>query len=314
VKGGEALKVVNGWVDEAIEIDYAQKSMSRSGYKPRYIVVHGTAGGSSAENIANYFATSDVQSSTHFIIGRDGHIVQGLSMDVAAWGNGTITAGHASYLPDNVNPNFYTISIEHVKPSTDNSDVLSSIQEDKSFRLIRCICDAYGIPKRAGDKNGGIIAHADIDPINRSRCPGPYPWERLWTFLKGGKKVLDLNDPVVSRYFTDGGNGTWKCKKNGVVLLGRILIFYRSYGGPALLGLPLAGEDYSQPDAAYVVCERAIIIYDPHRRYDNPPIEGPCYLIHIDGGLGKQILLQRDDNQTQTLTARLKQIHDISQL
>ena len=31
-------------------------------------------------------------------------------------------------------------------------------------------------------------------------------------------------------------------------------------------------------------------MYDPHRRYDNPPIEGPCYLIHIDSGLGRTLI------------------------
>jgi hypothetical protein len=184
------MKIVNGWLDEAIEIDYQQKSMSRLGYKPKYICLHGTAGGSSAENIANYFATSTVQASTHLIIGQDGHIVQGVSMNQAAWGNGVLTAGHASYLPDNVNPNLTSISIEHVKPSNDNSDVLTSIQVQKSFQVVQCICDTYGIPKRAGDGNGGVISHADIDPVNRARCPGPYPWDALWAYLKGGTTCM----------------------------------------------------------------------------------------------------------------------------
>jgi hypothetical protein len=85
-----------------------------------------------------------------------------------------------------VNPNLYTVSIEHVKQSTDNSNVLTDIQARKSFELVQSICDTYHIPKREGDGNGGIIKHADIDPINRARCPGPYPWNQLWAFLKSG--------------------------------------------------------------------------------------------------------------------------------
>src|SRR5437660_10481344 len=110
----------NGWLDEAIEIDYLTKSMDRQGHRITHIVNHGTAGGSSARDVANYFATSDVPASAHFVIGADGTIVQGIPVTNAAWGNGIITAGHAPWLREDVNPNLYTVSIEHVKPSTDN--------------------------------------------------------------------------------------------------------------------------------------------------------------------------------------------------
>jgi hypothetical protein len=85
-----------------------------------------------------------------------------------------------------INQNLYTISIEHDKVHDDNSDVLTSVQAQKSFEVVQCICDAYGIPKRGGDASGGVISHADIDPISRARCPGDYPWSELWAYLKGG--------------------------------------------------------------------------------------------------------------------------------
>lgn len=302
--------MVEGWLDEAIEINCMHKSMSRAGYRATHIVQHGTAGGSSAENIANYFKTSDVQASTHFVIGKDGHIVQCISCDAAAFGNGVLNSPRLPF-PANVNPNLYTISIEHVKQATDNSDVITPAQAQASFRLTQILCQTYDIPAREGDAQGGIISHADLDSINRSRCPGPYPWDQLWAFLKGEKKMLDLNDPIVRRYFSDAGNGRWRCK-NGVILFGAILTFYRTYGGPALLGLPLTDEDYSQPDAAFILCERAIIMYDPKRRYDNPPVEGSCYLIHLNGELSKQLLIQRSDEELQALNNKLKQIHEIS--
>ncbi len=174
----------NGWLDEAVEIDYLNKSMDRQGHNITHICLHGTAGGSSAQGIAAFFRDSNIASSAHLIIGQDGTIVQGVPLSLAAWGNGFLSSGHASYLPDNVNPNFYTVSIEHVKPSTDNSDALTDIQAQKSFELVQCICDTYHIPKRAGDANGGIIKHADVDPVNKARCPGPYPWDQLWAFLQ----------------------------------------------------------------------------------------------------------------------------------
>jgi hypothetical protein len=290
---------------------------NRNGLKPRYVILHGTAGGTSAEAIARYFASTEGTAnaaSSHYIIGRAGEIVQAVSERDGAWANGYITQGHDPWWNPDINPNNITISIEHCKPSADNSDSLTSQQQQASFKLVQHICGRWNIPLRAADASGGVTGHFSMDPVNRSRCPGAYPWDALWVFLKGGKKMLDLSDPVVSRYFSDGGNGAWKCKNNGVILHGGILTFYRSYGGPALLGLPTAGENYSQAGAAYVVCERALIIYDPNRRYDNPPIEGPCYLIHLDSDLAKNILLQRDEDQVHALSQKMKQIHDLSQV
>lgn len=183
------MKIVNGWVDEAIEIDYGAKSMSRQGYKPTHVVLHGTAGGSSAQGIANYFATSTVQASAHFIIGQDGAIVQGISADDAAWGNGILDHPRLPF-PANVNPNLYTVSVEHVKVATDNSNPLTDAQKAASFKLIAALCQHYNIPARPGDVSGGIIAHADLDSVSRARCPGPYPWQDLWAYLKGSGVML----------------------------------------------------------------------------------------------------------------------------
>ncbi len=176
----------NGWLDEAIEIDYLNKSMDRQGHNITHLVVHGTAGGSSAQGIANYFATSDVDASAHIEVDQAGVIAQGIPLSLAAWANGVIGAGHASYIREDINPNLYTASIEFVKASTDNSDALTPIQQQKGFELIKCICDTYNIPKRAGDANGGIIRHADIDPVNRARCPGAFNFDALWNYLSGG--------------------------------------------------------------------------------------------------------------------------------
>lgn len=269
----------------------------RDGSQPHYIILHGTAGGTSAEGIANYFASTqntDNPVSSHYVIGTDGEIVQCVSESDGAWANGFLSSGHATFWNESINPNLITISIEHCKPSLDNSDTLTPAQQTASFNLVRDICQRWQIPAQNADANGGITGHFSIDPVNRSNCPGPYPWNDLWSFLKGAKKMLDLNDPVVKMYFSDGGDGTWKCK-NGVVLLGGNLTFYRSNGGPAILGLPLTNEIYPAQYAgtAIVICERVIMVYDPARKIDHPPIQGPCYLLHIDSGIGQELLFQR---------------------
>ena len=157
--------------------------------KKSFIILHGTAGGSSAQGIASFFRSTegtDHPASTHYIIGQDGIIVQTVKEANGAYGNGLVNN------PDwSGNPNYYTISIEHVKGNTDNSNDLTEPQKQASFKLIEDICNRNGIGKHDADDNTGITSHAAIDPINRARCPGLYPWQELWLYLKGGSKPME---------------------------------------------------------------------------------------------------------------------------
>lgn len=191
------MHIVDGWLVEALDGHYGAKSSDRGGYTPKWLVLHGTAGGQSAQAIDDWFTSGlvngqPVQASSHIIIDQAGVVIQGVSFDRAAWANCCTSPGHAPYLADGSLHNLDTISIEHVKTRTDNGDILTPIQAQKSFEAVACICDTYGIPKRAGDATGGIISHADIDPINRSRCPGPYPWQELLTFLHSGGNTMSI--------------------------------------------------------------------------------------------------------------------------
>jgi N-acetyl-anhydromuramyl-L-alanine amidase AmpD len=174
---------------------------SDRGVVPRWLIIHGTAGGTTAEAIASWFQNPNAQVSAHYVVGRDGTVIQCVREGDAAWANGPISGPsgvggdgiHHDTWWDNAplwggvpNPNPVTISIEHVKPSSDNSDVLTEPQRASSFALIKHICQRNGIPMRKADASGGITGHFSIDPVNRSRCPGSYPWDALWTYLKGG--------------------------------------------------------------------------------------------------------------------------------
>ncbi|GCE11638.1 N-acetylmuramoyl-L-alanine amidase [Tengunoibacter tsumagoiensis] len=153
----------------------------RSGQVPRWLIVHGTAGFESAQAVGVFFQTMEV--ATHYTIGRDGVIVQSVRESDAAWGNGGVTEGHDPWWSRDLNPNLLTISIEHVKPSRDNSDDLTEIQRAISFQLIKRICTRHAIPQRRADADGGITGHFSMDPVNRHFCPGPYPWEDLFRYL-----------------------------------------------------------------------------------------------------------------------------------
>ncbi len=153
----------------------------RAGYSPRWIIIHGTAGFGSAEEVGYYFQQAEV--ATHYIIGRDGVIVQCVEENDGAWGNGGVTDGHDEWWTSAINPNNVTISIEHVKPARDNSDELTEVQREVSFQLVKRICGRHAIPGRWADADGGITGHYSMDPVYRSFCPGPYPWDDLFAFL-----------------------------------------------------------------------------------------------------------------------------------
>ena len=162
--------------------------LHRNGYKPRWLILHGTAGGESAQGIASYFQSTQGTNnpvSAHYVIGQDGTVVQCCSEEDGAYANGILSNGHDAWWANEPNPNLVTISIEHVKRSTDNSDALTSAQQAVSFKLVKDICERNAIPKRFADKNGGITGHFSLDPVSRRNCPGPYPWDALWLFLQG---------------------------------------------------------------------------------------------------------------------------------
>lgn len=163
---------------------YPQGRPGRNGQQFRFIVLHSTASPGSAEEQAAAFQSSPREAGTHFVIGRDGVVVQMCSIANAAWGNGGYQPGYADYWPEEINANLLTVSIEHCKPSPDNREELTAPQWLASFRLVKWLCEEYQIPRRPADSLGGITTHASIAPIDRWFCPGPYPWADLYAYLQ----------------------------------------------------------------------------------------------------------------------------------
>lgn len=269
----------------AIWIPAAHHWNGREGQMPHYIIIHGTAGGSSAQAIGNYFADPNTQASTHYVIGQDGTVVQCVDEHDAAWANGGFSAGHDPWWNTSINPNLTTIAIEHVKPHIDNSDVLTNAQKQASFALVQDICTRWGIPRRRADALGGITGHYSIDPVNRSRCPGPYPWDELFTFLtttssSQGDTMLEITDPFAAAFFELTADGQWRCKTNGFLIRGEILHFYRQSNGA--LRLPISNEIRLDPAYSGTVqhFEGGTIAYDPEHRWDQGTTN--CYVVHAD--------------------------------
>lgn len=158
-----------------------------------FLVLHKTAGFHSALECAQYFQSGSdgFGVSAHYIIGQDGAIIQCVPEARGAGANCCANLGHAQFIPQTWNGvqdngNLHSIAIEHIDPSLDNSTPLTLAQKKASFSLVLHICKRHNIPARyaVNDGLGGICGHKDIDPVNRSRCPGNYPWTELFQFLR----------------------------------------------------------------------------------------------------------------------------------
>lgn len=81
----------------------------RGGNKPVAIIIHYTAAGST-DGTARWFSSSASKVSAHFLIGRDGELIQFVDTDHAAWhaGAGRFAMGQDIYSQ----PNRFTIGIE----------------------------------------------------------------------------------------------------------------------------------------------------------------------------------------------------------
>ncbi|SRR6266516_268910 len=231
------MKIVDGWVDVAIRKPNLDNTFGPLIDKPWFIVVHGTAetGRPTAVHIAEVMQrkTDDFghvipvedRKSVHFIIDKDGTLVQQLPITSSAWGNGGPPPGQPPsdpWLPPG-NPNNYTISIEHVKWTADNSEELTPQQKKTSFALIDELCKVTGISRRTSKtdpeqviRHGGIIGHFNISPGDRKNCPGTFPWVELRNFLTEEEDEvvhldLELNKARVLTAPTIVGGKGWLC-------------------------------------------------------------------------------------------------------
>jgi hypothetical protein len=112
-------------------------------------------------------------------------ICQEVDVSVAAWGNAPLMSPTLTFDNANVNPNYWTISIEFCKPDPTNLISITSAQLTSGIALTKLICETYGIPKKRGDGHGGIIGHCDLNTVERAGCPGTFPWDALIAGING---------------------------------------------------------------------------------------------------------------------------------
>jgi N-acetyl-anhydromuramyl-L-alanine amidase AmpD len=167
----------------------------RRGYKPLAIVNHISEG--SMSSMISWFTSKNNQvSSAHFGVSRAGEIYQFVSVKDNAWANGLNSEQYkdarASIVQRmGINPNWYTISIEHEGIHSETKGSLTLPQKKATVWLHQYIVDQV---KEIYDETipldkEHILRHSDIDPVRKPFCPGElFPLDEIIQSLQANSK------------------------------------------------------------------------------------------------------------------------------
>ena len=182
-----------------IEQKASSNYFSRSGWTPDMIVCHIAEG--TYDGTVGWLCNPASQTSSHFVVGKDGRIAQLVPLDQAAWCNGTSTAANdkryfgkstlETVRERKTNANYYTISIEHEGYWKDGRGKLTAAQQEATVELIRYIRTEvkrlYGSEIPADRKH--IVGHYEINPITKPCCPGEnFPFVEIIEELEENKE------------------------------------------------------------------------------------------------------------------------------
>jgi N-acetylmuramoyl-L-alanine amidase len=112
----------------------------------------------------SWFQNPDSEVSAHYGISLAGEVHQYVGLDMAAWANGVLEAGHGWPGTPGVNPNWESVSIE----TEDNGDGACPVS-DALYSATLAIGAAVVSAQPAIRY---LTTHACISPQSRPQCPG----------------------------------------------------------------------------------------------------------------------------------------------
>lgn len=155
------------------------------------IVIHVTEG--SADSTIEWFRNPASQVSSHYMVQKDGLIVQFVAEDDEAFAQGRVYSPTAPLVVvrGDINPNYYSISIEH---EGDGEHEIKGAQRESSINLIRNISTRRGIPI----DRYHVVGHHEIYSLKT--CPGGISVDKL---VKDARTDPQPPKIVWSNYFND---------------------------------------------------------------------------------------------------------------
>lgn len=151
---------------KVVWIGSTNNTRGRRGHKPRAIVIHIMQ--DSLHSVDNFFnnpdPAPDAPVSAHYGIGKLGEIHQYVAESDTAWHAGRVSNSTWAGITPGVNPNLYTIGIEHEGRS---GQPWTQAMYESSAWLIAQIANRWSIEINPAN----VIRHADIYDV-KSFCPG----------------------------------------------------------------------------------------------------------------------------------------------
>jgi len=158
----------------------------RDGQQITAIVNHITAG--LMPGTLSWLRNPKAKASAHYLVTKDGRIFQMVKDTDTAWHSGFTNRPSWPLLKRGINPNKYTIGIEHECLS---GGALTEEQYQATLWLHRYLCDKWRIVPHEDT----IIGHCRIDSVNRPNDPGSsFPWKRLFEDLRKGEQEEVLSE------------------------------------------------------------------------------------------------------------------------
>lgn len=133
----------------------------RHDYKPIAIVLHICEG--TEEGTVAWFQNPKSDVSAHYLVCKNGHIINFVPEENTAWHAGYVYNPTWKLIKNKINPNLYTIGIEHEGFADEPAPLL---QLAASARLIASIAARWNIPRDTCH----IIGHNMIN--GHKTCPG----------------------------------------------------------------------------------------------------------------------------------------------
>ena len=197
---------------------------SRSGNVPKYIVLHLADG--YYDGTISWECNPNSGISSHFVLGKLGQVAQLVDLSNGAYTQGLNTNqfkdAKIPYIRDNpsISPNRYCVSVECEGFYSEAEGNLPSVQFDTLVKLIRYIQSEvkriYSVTIPFDREH--IIAHSDINPINRPNCNGKaFQWNDLFKALNGDSTSIP-SSPDEKLYYKINktfNNGKWNTEQKG---------------------------------------------------------------------------------------------------
>ena len=142
-------------------IGSSNKAVGRAGHRPEVIVIHimeGTLAGTDS-----WFNAPESKVSAHYGVAKDGRVHQYVHEGDTAFHAGRVFGSSWPLLKTGVNPNLYTIGIEH--EGKEDSEWPDALYE-ASAELVAAIGSRWGIPL----DRAHVIGHREI--YAKKSCPG----------------------------------------------------------------------------------------------------------------------------------------------